>query len=61
MNFSVTIAGLITMILTQVLGDTVDSEQIANFLNVAGLIFSSIIIWYGKYRQGDTYWWGGKK
>jgi MFS-type transporter involved in bile tolerance (Atg22 family) len=58
---SVTISGLFTMILTQILGDQVDQEQIANFINVGGLIISAVVIWWGRYRKGDITWYGVKK
>ena len=58
---SLTISSLAALLLTQFLGETVDSEQIASFFNIVGLIVTAIGVWYGHFRQGDINWWGGKK
>ena len=58
---SLTISGLIAMVLSQILGDAVSAEQIGNFIEVGGLIISALVIWFGRVRQGDIYWWGGRK
>lgn len=58
---SLTLSGLFALILTQILGDTVPQEQIANFIEVAGLIITSLVIWYGRIRNGGLKTWWGKK
>lgn len=50
---SLTIKGIIGLVLTQLLGDVVSEEQIANFVEVGGLLIFGIMAWYGRYRQGD--------
>jgi hypothetical protein len=54
---SLTITGIITMLLSQ----WMPLEEVGPFVDSAALIITTIVIWYGRYRQGDITWWGAKK
>lgn len=54
---SLTITGLITLVLSQFL----PLEEVSPFVDSAALIITTLVIWYGRYRQGDINWFGGKK
>ena len=57
---SLTFTGIITILLTQFLGDNVASGDIEAFINVFGLIIGAAVAWYGRYRHGDITWYGSK-
>lgn len=54
---SLTITGLITLVLSQFL----PLEEVSQFVDSAALVITSLMIWYGRYRQGDISLWGVKK
>lgn len=58
---SVTITGILTMVLTHFLGEVVPAEDVATFLNVAGFIVGAIVAWYGRVRAGGVSFWGIKE
>lgn len=58
---SLTIKGIVTMLLSNLLGPTVASGDLEVFIQVTGLLIGAFITWYGRYRQGDIKWWGGKR
>jgi hypothetical protein len=53
---SITITGIITMLLSQVL----PLEEVGPVVDAVALIVTTSLIWYGRYRQGDITWWGKK-
>lgn len=60
---SVTISGLIGMILSLGLkgaGVEIVSEDISTFIYVAAQVLSAIVIYFGRFRQGDINILGGK-
>jgi len=54
---SLTITGIITMLLSQVL----PLEEVGPFVDSAALLITTGIIWYGRYRAGDITWYGGRR
>jgi hypothetical protein len=54
---SLTITGIITMLLSQVL----PVEEVGPVVDAFALIITTGIIWYGRYRQGDITWYGTKR
>lgn len=56
-NFSLTIAGLLGIILSQVLDATVANELAADIVLVVGII----VTWVGRYRLGDLNLIGTRK
>ena len=58
---SLTISGILGIIITQILGESVPAESVATFIDVAGLIGFSLLAWYGRYRQGDVNFFGIKQ
>lgn len=61
MPISITLAGVIELVLTQIMGPVVTSGEVESFVKVVGLILGLIMTWYGRYRQGDVTWYGLKK
>lgn len=57
---SLTITGLITIAITNLLGPVVTSGQVESFVTVAGLLIGLAVSWYGRVRQGDINWLGRK-
>lgn len=57
---SLTITGVLTLFITQILGDSVTNAEVANFLEVGGLLVGAAVAYYGRFRHGDLTWWGGK-
>jgi hypothetical protein len=60
MPISITIAGVIELVLTQVLGPVVTSGEVESFIKVAGLLLGLILTWYGRWSHGDITWYGRK-
>jgi hypothetical protein len=60
MPFSLTLVGVITMVLTQTLGEAVTAGEVESFVKILGLIGGAVVTWYGRYRAGGISWWGGK-
>jgi hypothetical protein len=58
---SLTITGVLTMILTRIVGDALPAHDVAAFINVAGFLIGAAVAYYGRFRQGDIEWWGVKK
>lgn len=57
---SLTITGILTILITQILGENVDEGAVANFLDVGGLLIGALLGWYGRYRHGDINIFGRK-
>jgi len=53
---SLTIKGVIVLLLSQVL----PLEEVEPVINALTLVISTLMIWYGRYRQGDITWYGKK-
>ncbi len=63
MEFSLTLTGLLGMIIALVLqavGVEITSPEVMAFLLTAGKIISGFIIYIGRVRQGDVNWFGKK-
>lgn len=58
---SITISGIIGLILTNVFGVAIPESDLAVFLQVGGTIVFGLWAWFGRVRHGDLTWWGGKK
>ncbi len=62
-SYSLTIAGAITFVIARVLG-WADIEAVPDSINtfvlVSAQIIGAIMVYLGRLRQGDIYWWGGK-
>ena len=61
---SVTISGIAVFLIGKFLGWTgfsVGNEQITTFVEVLVQIVGGIIVWWGRFRQGDIKWYGAKK
>ena len=54
---SVTIIGLLTIILSNYFPST----DVTAFIQAGGTLVGLLISWYGRYRQGDITWYGIKK
>lgn len=64
MNYSLTISGLLIMIIAGIIkwsGQSVDESAIRSFIEVAIVIIGVITTYIGRYRQGDITWFGSKK
>lgn len=57
---SVTIRGLIATVLAIVFTPD-ESNVLLNFVDSAILVAGILTTYYGRWRQGDMTWWGGKK
>jgi len=58
---SLVIKGLLTTLLSNIVGPMVTSGDLEVFIQVAGLLIGAAIAWFGRYRHGDIEWWGGRK
>lgn len=58
---SLTITGILTIILSQIMGDVVSVEDLETFINVSGLVIGAGVAWYGRWRHGDITIFGTKK
>ena len=58
---SLTLTGVLTMVLTKLVGDVLPAEDIATFINVFGFLIGAGVAYWGRYRQGDITPWGTKK
>lgn len=36
-------------------------EALEGFVTVLGGLFAVVAVYWGRYRQKDIYWWGGRK
>ncbi len=64
LNMSVTISGIFVAALIWFFREsdvTVAPENIQNFVETAGLLASALVVWFGRWRQGDIKWWGGRR
>lgn len=61
MKFSMTISGIIILVISQILGDTVSDEALANFVEVGGLLIGAVVSYVGRLRQGDINIFGVKQ
>ena len=63
MNQSVTISGVIIMILAMVIEPSEAETVVNNVVKIIDLslpIVGIIMTYWGRYRQGDINWYGGK-
>lgn len=63
MHYSLTIAGLLVMVITKLLqssGIEVATESIQNFVVVLLQVVGAIAIYWGRFRQGDITWYGSR-
>lgn len=61
---SLTIQGLAVLILGKVLawaGVQYDVAALQGWVSMTVVIAGAVGIYWGRYRQGDITWWGGKK
>ena len=49
---SLTVKGIIGMVLTHFIGGMVPQEDLAIFINVAGFIITALVAYWGRYRAG---------
>jgi len=61
MKFSMTISGLVLVVLTQLLGDAASEEALKSFIEVGGLIIGLAVSYWGRVRQGDINLFGVKQ
>lgn len=60
---SVTISGWLLMVLTWLLpkfGVNVDANALTTTIATIVQIGGGILVWWGRYRQGDITWYGAK-
>ena len=57
---SITITGIVTILITQFLGDVIAEGEVESFVNVTGLIIGAAVAWYGRFRHGDIDVFGRK-
>ncbi len=58
---SLTITSILGLIISHIVGDSVDQASIANFINVGGMIIFGLLGWYARWSKGDITWYGTKK
>jgi hypothetical protein len=61
---SLTIQGLVVLFLGKALewaGVQYDVESLRGWVSTTVVLIGAVGIWYGRYRNGDIRWWGGKK
>lgn len=60
-NVSLTISGLATMLVSKLVGEAFTADEVQAFVNVGGFLVGFAMTYWGRYRQGDISWWGGRK
>ena len=61
---SLTIQGLLVLVLGKVLswaGLEASNEALQGWVSTTISLIGALVVYYGRYRQGDIKWWGGKK
>lgn len=61
---SLTISGWILMVLTWVLprlGVNIDATALSTTIATAVQIFGGLLVYWGRYRQGNITWYGANK
>lgn len=56
-NFSLTIIGLLAVILSQVFDAQIANDLAADLVTLVGIL----VAWYGRWRKGDLTWYGARK
>lgn len=56
MNMSMTITGVLAVVLATVLDATTANALAADIMTIVGIFLT----WYGRFRHGDITWYGKK-